>query len=131
VLDGTRKPFGQLDATFDATLNFATWVDDLALVCCLRNGARGHATTVHPLLGNLDKYGWVRGALHSLSEKKGHRAALPKGTRNYAWTLFRPDREALSVLAQWSRSSVSAFPSACANPCGRRPKHSITSGKGG
>jgi len=55
---------------------------------------------VHPLLGNLDKYGWVRGALHSRSEKKSHRAALPKGTRNYAWTLFRPDREALSELAQ-------------------------------
>jgi NADPH:quinone reductase-like Zn-dependent oxidoreductase len=100
VLDGTREPFSQLDATFDATLNFATWDDDLALVRCLRNGARGHATTVHPLLGNLDKYGWVRGALHSFSQKNAHRKALPKGTRNYAWALFRPDSEALSELAQ-------------------------------
>jgi len=100
VLDGTREPFSRLDATFDATLNFATWDDDLALVRCLRDGACGHATTVHPLLGNLDKYGWVPGALHSLSQKKSHRAGLPKGTRNYAWTLFRPNREALSELAQ-------------------------------
>ena len=100
VLDGTREPFSQLDPMFDATLNFATWHDDLALVRCLRNGARGHATTVHPLLGNLDKYGWVRGALRSFSEKKRHQAALPKGTYNYAWTLFRPDGEALSELAQ-------------------------------
>ncbi len=100
VLDGTRAPFSQLDATFDATLNFAAWHDDLALVRSLGKGARGHATTVHPLLGNLDKYGWVRGALRSFSEKKTHRAALPLGTQNYAWTLFRPDGEALSVLAQ-------------------------------
>ena len=100
VIDATREPFRQLDGTFDATLNFATWDDDLALVRCLRDGARGHATTVHPMLGNLDNYGWVRGALHSFSEKKRHRAALPKGTKNYAWTLFRPDSKALSELAQ-------------------------------
>ncbi len=100
VLDSTREPFSQLGPIFDATLNFATWDHDLALVRCLRDGARGHATTVHPLLGNLDKYGWVRGALHSFSEKKRHRTALPKGTYNYAWTLFRPDGEALSELAQ-------------------------------
>ena len=100
VLDGSKEPFASLDRTFDATLNFATWDDDLALVRCLRAGALGHATTVHPLLGNFDRYGWVRGALRSFSEKKAHRAALPKGARNYAWTLFRPDGEALSELAQ-------------------------------
>jgi len=37
--------------------------------------------------------------LKSFSEKKSYRAALPKGTRNYAWTLFRPDAAALSELA--------------------------------
>jgi hypothetical protein len=31
------------------------------------------------MLGNFDRYGWVRGALKSFSEKKSHRAALPKG----------------------------------------------------
>ena len=100
VLDGTREPFSQLGATFDATLNFATWDDDLALVRCLRAGALGHATTVHPMLANLDKYGWVRGALRSLSEKNAHRKALPKGTKNYVWTLFRPDSEALAQFAE-------------------------------
>jgi len=48
------------------------------------------------MLGNLDRYEWARGGLKSFS----HRAALPKGTRNYAWTLFRPDAAALSELAQ-------------------------------
>ena len=100
VLDGSKESFSSLGRTFDATLNFAIWDDDLALVRCLRDGALGHATTVHPMLGNFDRYGWVRGALKSFSEKKAHRAALPKGARNYAWTLFRPAGEALSELAQ-------------------------------
>ena len=99
VRDCTKQPFASLGRTFDATLNFAAWGDDLPLVRCLRDGALGHATTVHPLLGNFDRYGWVRGALRSLSEKKSHRTALPKGTRNYAWTLFRPDAAALADLA--------------------------------
>jgi len=88
VLDGTKQPLGSLGRTFDTTLNFASWDADLALVRCLWQRALGHATTVHPLLGNLDRYGWVRGGLKSLSEKKSHRAALPPGVRNYAWTLF-------------------------------------------
>ena len=100
VLDASKQPFVSLDRTFDATLNFATWEDDLDLVHCLRDGALGHATTVHPMLGNFDRYGWTRGALRSFSEKKRHRAALPKGTRNYAWILFRPEAAALSDLAR-------------------------------
>ena len=114
VLDASKQPFVSLDRTFDATLNFATWEDDLDLVHCLRDGALGHATTVHSLLGNFDRYGWMRGALKSFSEKKSHRAALPKGTRNYAWTLFRPDAAALSELATGSNSGISAFPLPCA-----------------
>ena len=98
--DGGKKSFSSLGRTFDATLNFAIWDDDLALVRCLRDGALGHATTVHSMLGNFDRYGWVRGALKSFSENKAHRAALPKGARNYAWTLFRPAGEALSELAE-------------------------------
>ena len=81
IVDADKQPFASLGRTFDATLNFATWDDDLALVRCLRDGALGHATTVHPMLGNLDRYGWVRGGLKSFSEKKSHRAALPKGTK--------------------------------------------------
>ena len=74
-----KQPFSSLGRVFDATLNFATWDDDVALIGCLRDGALGHATTVHPLLGNLDRYGWVRGALRSFSEKKNHRACLAEG----------------------------------------------------
>ena len=116
VLDVGKEFFSSLDRTFDATLNFATWDDDLALVRCLRDGALGHATTVHPLLGNFDRYGRVRGALKSFSEKKSHRAALPKGTRNYAWTLFRPDSAALSELGHLVQQRRLGLPIAMRKP---------------
>ncbi|MGP0094277.1 MAG: alcohol dehydrogenase catalytic domain-containing protein [Xanthobacteraceae bacterium] len=116
VLDGTKQPFASLGRTFDATLNFATWDDDLALVRCLRDGALGHATTVHPLLGNFDRYGWLSGALKSFSAKKANRAALPKGARNYAWTLFRPDVAALSELARLVEQQRISLPIAMRKP---------------
>ena len=116
VVDGSKESLASLGRVFDATLNFATWDDDLMLVRCLRDGALGHATTVHPMLGNFDKYGWVSGALRSLSEKKSHRAALPKGTRDYAWVLFRPDSEALSELAQLVEQQRLNLPIAVRSP---------------
>jgi hypothetical protein len=98
AVDGTGRSFGPLAKAFDATLNFAAWEDDLALVRCLREGALGHATTVHPLLHNFDELGWLRGALKTASDKRRHAAALPKGTQRYAWTTFRPESEALIEL---------------------------------
>jgi NADPH:quinone reductase-like Zn-dependent oxidoreductase len=100
AVDGSVKPFASLPRAFDATLNFAAWEDDLALLGCLRDGALGHATTVHPLLANFDEFGWLRGALKTFSDKRRHRAALPKGTRRYAWTIFKPEAAALLDLRQ-------------------------------
>lgn len=100
VVDRAGEPFAPLARGFDATLNFATWGDDLALLACLRHGALGHSTTVHPLLRNFDELGWARGALKTLFDKRRHRAALPKGAKSYAWTVFRPDAAALTELRQ-------------------------------
>ena len=36
VVDGSKAPFSSLGRVFDATLNFATWDDDVALIGCLR-----------------------------------------------------------------------------------------------
>ena len=101
VVERTDKLFGSLGRTFDATLNFATWEDDLALIGCLRDGALGHATTVHPMLGNFDRLGWLRGLLATFSQKKHHRRALPKGANKFAWVLFKPDTAALADLRQF------------------------------
>lgn len=100
LIDSTDKPFASLSRTFDATLNFASWELDRLLLGCLHDGAFGHATTVHPLLGNFDELGWVRGALKTMSDKRGHRAALPKRVQNYHWTIFKPEAAALAELGK-------------------------------
>ncbi|WP_099514763.1 alcohol dehydrogenase catalytic domain-containing protein [Microvirga ossetica] len=110
VVDCTKKPFSSLGRSFDATLNFATWDDDLSLLGCLRDRALGHATTVHPMLRNFDELGWVRGGLRTISDKKRHRSALPKGIKHYAWTVFRPDEAALSELSRLVEQNCVSLP---------------------
>ena len=100
AIDRDRRPLSKLAGRFDASLNFAVWEDDPALIACLREGALGHATTVHPMVHNFDQYGWLGGAWRTLMEKKKGRALLPKGTRRYAWVLFRPEKAALADLAR-------------------------------
>jgi NADPH:quinone reductase-like Zn-dependent oxidoreductase len=100
AVDRAQNPFATLRRTFDATLNFATWDDERALLGCLRDGAMGHATTVHPLVQNFDERGWVGGAWRTMADKREMRALLPKGTRSYVWVLFRPETEALSEMAR-------------------------------
>ena len=73
-------------------------------------GALGHATTVHPMLANFDRLGWVRGALKTISQKRNHRRALPKGTNNYAWILFKPDKAALADLRQFVEQNRVSLP---------------------
>ena len=116
VFDATHTPLATLAARFDATLNFASWDDDLALVRCLREGALGHATSVHPLLGNIDRLGWVRGAMACLADKRRHAAALPAGTKRYAWTLFSPDPQALAELRWQTENGLVQLPIGCAVP---------------
>jgi len=95
-----RNQFANLRGAFDPTLNFASWDDDLTLLSCLRKGALGHATTIHPLMQNFDAKGWVGGALRTLRQKRQARTGMPKGAHHYAWVLFRPDTAALSEMAR-------------------------------
>lgn len=87
----------QLPKRFAATLNFANWDDEAALLRLLAPDALGHATTVHPLLGNFDRFGLLRGALATMRQKKTMRALVPSAAC-YAWTVFAPDRDALLRL---------------------------------
>jgi NADPH:quinone reductase-like Zn-dependent oxidoreductase len=100
AIDRNQNPFATLKGAFDATLNFATWNDELKLLSCLRQGALGHATTVHPLIQNFDELGWIGGAVETIKLKRRMRAILPKATRHYAWVLFKPEAEALSEMAR-------------------------------
>ncbi len=100
AVERNQDPFGDLKGGFDVTLNFAAWDDESKLLSSLRQGALGHATTVHPLMHNFDERGWLGGTLRTIRQKREMRKRLPRGTRNYAWVLFRPDQEALSEMAR-------------------------------
>jgi NADPH:quinone reductase-like Zn-dependent oxidoreductase len=110
AIDRDQNPFATLRGAFDATLNFATWNDELKLLSCLSQGALGHATTVHPLIQNFDELGWVGGAVQTIKQKKRMRAILPKGSRHYAWVLFKPEAEALSELARLVKQGRLSLP---------------------
>lgn len=101
VVDRTQQALTTLPSHYDVSLNFATWQDEAALVSRLKPGALGHATTVHPLLDSMDAHGWIQGGwrvYRAWSAMRGlARTAGGRGTR-YAWTVFRPDAEALDAL---------------------------------
>jgi NADPH:quinone reductase-like Zn-dependent oxidoreductase len=100
AIDRDLNPFETLRDAFDATFNFAAWQDELKLLSCLRRGALGHATTVHPMIQNFDELGWVGGAVQTIKQKNRMRAILPKGSRHYAWVFFKPEAEALSEMGR-------------------------------
>jgi NADPH:quinone reductase-like Zn-dependent oxidoreductase len=101
-----------LPSDFDAVLNFANWDDDALLASRLGALAMGHATTVHPLLSNFDRLGWLGGAWASRRDRSRVRAVVasraPKA--RYGWTIFKPDREALDALAEGVRARRLALP---------------------
>jgi NADPH:quinone reductase-like Zn-dependent oxidoreductase len=98
AVDRQTNPFANLKGEFDATLNFASWDDERAMLACLRKEALGHATTVHPLMQNFDEFGLIGGAWRSLRERTSMRSLLPKGAQHYGWILFSPDARALSEM---------------------------------
>jgi reticulon-4-interacting protein 1, mitochondrial len=98
LIDRERDELRALPYRFAATLNFANWDDESALLRLLAPNALGHATTVHPLLGNFDRFGLLRGGMASLSQKRRMRALAPRGAR-YAWSIFSADRAVLEELA--------------------------------
>ncbi|MDN3922917.1 alcohol dehydrogenase catalytic domain-containing protein [Roseateles violae] len=90
-----------LPSDFDVVLNFANWDDDDVLASRLGPQALGQATTVHPLLANFDRLGWLGGMLATRRDRRCVQAAVvaraPRA--RYSWTLFKPDRAALDALA--------------------------------
>jgi NADPH:quinone reductase-like Zn-dependent oxidoreductase len=95
-----------LPAHFHVVLNFGSWDDDPALASRLGRDALGHVTTVHPLLANFDRLGWLRGALASRREWRASRSIVARMApqARCSWTLFKPDAEALDVLAAGLRA---------------------------
>jgi NADPH:quinone reductase-like Zn-dependent oxidoreductase len=107
-----------LPSEFDAVLNFAAWESDPMLVAKLGPKALGYATTVHPLMANVDRLGWLGGAATSLRDFKTMKSAARarSGAANYAWTLFKPDRAALDALEAGVRRGIYSLPVGIAEP---------------
>lgn len=107
-----------LPSDFDAVLNFASWDDDALLASRLAPHALGQATTVHPLLGHFDRLGWLRGALANRRAWQQGRAAVAARApqARYAWTVFKPDGEALDALADGLRAGRLNLPIGTAQP---------------
>jgi NADPH:quinone reductase-like Zn-dependent oxidoreductase len=107
-----RKGVASLHADYHVALNFGSWNDEPALASRLGRDALGHATTVHPLLANFDTLGWWRGALASRREWRAMRSTVTSRapSARYAWTLFRPDREAINVLEAGLRERKFSLP---------------------
>ncbi|MGN5479211.1 hypothetical protein ACTMU2_26560 [Cupriavidus basilensis] len=103
VVDRHAQSLASLRRHFAATLNFANWDDEAALLRLLSPDAAGHATTVHPLLGNFDRLGLVAGGAASLAGKRAKRALIPHGAR-YGWTMFRSSAAVLQSLATCAAS---------------------------
>ncbi|HET7203668.1 MAG TPA: alcohol dehydrogenase catalytic domain-containing protein [Steroidobacteraceae bacterium] len=95
------ESIASLPSHFHVVLNFGSWDDEPALASRLGRDALGHVTTVHPLLANFDRLGWLRGALASRREWRALRSDVARRAprARYGWTLFQPDAEALDVLA--------------------------------
>lgn len=100
VVDRHTQGISSIPAVFDASFNFASWPDDALLVDRLREGAMGHATTVHPLLGCVDQHGFLRGGyLAWRAHLAAARRARSRGPSvRYAWVVYQPDRDALDAL---------------------------------
>lgn len=100
VVDRRATRLADLPANADATLNFGTWADEADLIGRLQPRALGHATTVHPLLGDIDAHGWVAGgwrcwqAWRAMNQRL--KSVAPEA--RYAWTVFQPDESAMNAL---------------------------------
>lgn len=107
-----------LPSDFDVVLNFASWDEDALLASRLGPRALGHATTVHPLLANFDRLGWLGGAWTSRRDRRqvGAIVASRAPKASYSWTIFKPDRDALEALAAGVRAGAFALPIGIAAP---------------
>lgn len=100
VIDRHATALSELPSNCDATLNFGAWSDEADVIGRLHRSALGHATTVHPLLGEIDARGWVAGGWACWRAWRAMRHHLhrraPKA--RYAWTVFKPDEEAMNAI---------------------------------
>jgi reticulon-4-interacting protein 1, mitochondrial len=116
ILDRLQQPLSALPVCFDVGINFGDWQDEEVLLSRLKQGALGYATVVHPVLGNIDRFGLVGGAWRSYLDFSRVRALAAKKNATYRWIVFRPQGEALDELQQLLASDAVKLPVGMAAP---------------
>ena len=120
ILDRLQQPLSALPISFDVGLNFGDWQDEEVLLSRLKQGALGYATVVHPLLGNIDRFGLVRGAWRSYPDFRRMRALAAKKNATYRWIVFSPQEKALDELQLLVASNAVKLPVGIAAPFSKR-----------
>ena len=97
-----------LPQDFDVVLNFGSWDDELALASRLGLDALGHATTVHPLLANFDRLGWVRGRARLLARAEARAIGRSRAERSRRATAGPSSSPIARRSRRWRRDCASA-----------------------
>lgn len=92
------KMISNMDAVLDTVGNVAE-ADGLSVL--KKNGQSAYTTLIHPTLANIDKHGVAVGIFKSLMEFRKAKSVNGKLGIRYAWTIHRPDRNALNQISEW------------------------------
>jgi NADPH:quinone reductase-like Zn-dependent oxidoreductase len=101
VFDYRTEDFSRHLDQFDFAICLADQSEEAKMISILRPGpGTGYATIVHPLMSLVDTKGLLRGGSEAARTFLRNRRAQKRHHRAYAWSLFRPDRAALELLAE-------------------------------
>lgn len=101
VINYRTQDFSALLHDFDFAICLADQAAEQRMLAILREGpGAGYGTIVHPLMPLVDAKGLLVGGGQAVATLLSRRLVQARHRRRYAWSLFRPDRSALELLAR-------------------------------
>jgi len=101
VINYRTQDFAQHLSDFDFAICLADDTDEKKMLSILRRGpGAGYGTLVHPLMSLVDEKGLVVGGAQAVGTFLSRRVAQAIQRRGYGWSLYKPDRAALELLAR-------------------------------
>ncbi|MFJ4521805.1 zinc-binding dehydrogenase [Streptomyces sp. NPDC088810] len=101
VINYRTQDFAQKLHDFDFAICLADQAEEQKMLSILHRGpGAGYGTIAHPLMPLVDEKGLLIGGAQAAGMLLGRRLRQALRRRGYGWTLFRPDRPALELLAR-------------------------------
>jgi reticulon-4-interacting protein 1, mitochondrial len=101
VINYQTQDFAQHLRDFDFAICLADDAEEQKMLSVLRRGpGAGYGALVHPLMRLVDEKGLLFGGVQAAATLLSRRLLQALGRRRYGWSLFRPDRAALELLAR-------------------------------